>query len=58
MSNYRTPLDQLKINVKQHPDKVWLHQPVDRQWHTYTWLEADTAARKVAKGLLDAECQS
>nr|WP_197467507.1 AMP-binding protein [Vibrio cidicii] len=54
MSNYRTPLDQLKINVKQHPDKVWLHQPVDRQWHTYTWLEADTAARKVAKGLLDA----
>ncbi|KGK21603.1 AMP-dependent synthetase [Vibrio navarrensis] len=54
MSNYRTPLDQLKINVKQHSDKVWLHQPVDRQWHTYTWLEADTAARKVAKGLLDA----
>ena len=53
MTTYRTPLDQLKINVKKHPDKVWLHQPVEREWHTYTWLEADITARKVAKGLLD-----
>ncbi|OOF12071.1 AMP-dependent synthetase [Salinivibrio sp. PR5] len=54
MTDYRTPLDQLQINVRQHPDRVWLHQPVDRQWYTYTWLEADTSARRVAKGLLEA----
>ena len=54
MTAYRTPLEQFNINVDQHPDKVWLHQPVDREWHTYTWLEADITARKVAKGLLDS----
>ncbi|WP_146491410.1 AMP-binding protein, partial [Vibrio sp. T20] len=53
MTTYCTPLEQLKANVKKHPDKVWLHQPVDRKWHTYTWCEADIAARKVAKGLVD-----
>lgn len=54
MTAYRTPLEQFNINVDQHPDKVWLHQPVDREWHTYTWLEADITARKVAKGLRDS----
>ncbi|NKF50832.1 AMP-binding protein [Shewanella sp. WXL01] len=50
--DYRLPLQQMQHNVANHPDQTWLHQPVDRQWYTYTWKQADTQARKIAQGLL------
>jgi long-chain acyl-CoA synthetase len=49
---YRLPLAQMQHNVAQHPDKTWLHQPVNRVWRTYTWGEADEQARKMAQALL------
>ncbi|WP_422133206.1 AMP-binding protein [Endozoicomonas sp. ALD040] len=52
MKNRRTPLAQMQLNVARHPDKVWLNQPDNRQWTSYTWGEADEQARKIAQGLL------
>ena len=52
MNNRRTPLEQMQLNVATHPNQIWLHQPVNRQWHTYTWKEADQQARSIARGLL------
>ncbi len=49
---YRLPLAQMQHNVAQHPNKIWLHQPVNRAWHTYTWGEADDQARRIAQALL------
>ncbi|WP_394131930.1 AMP-binding protein [Shewanella maritima] len=51
--DYRLPLVQMQHNVASHPDKIWLHQPVNRKWHTYTWAEVDVQARKIAQGLFD-----
>lgn len=53
MMEYTLPLAQMQRNVAQHPNKVWLHQPVNRHWQTYTWAEADNNARRIAQGLLD-----
>ncbi|WP_439133951.1 AMP-binding protein [Pseudomaricurvus sp.] len=50
--NYTLPLDQLAANVAAHPDKPYLHQPVNRQWHTLTWAEVDNQARIIATALL------
>lgn len=49
--SYLLPLDQFSQRVAQHPDKPWLFQPVDRQWHQWTWAEADRQARTIASGL-------
>ncbi|MCL1127896.1 AMP-binding protein [Shewanella surugensis] len=50
--HYRSPLEQMQFNVAKHPNKIWLHQPINRVWHTYTWSEVDKQARKMAQGLL------
>ncbi len=52
MKSLNTPLKQVQQNVAHHPDKIWLRQPVNRQWSTTTWAEADLQARKIAQGLL------
>ncbi len=49
---YRLPLAQMQHNVAQHPNKTWLHQPVNRNWRTTTWGEADDQARRIAQALL------
>lgn len=49
---YTLPLEQLAANVAAHPDKPYLHQPVDREWHTLTWAEVDNQARIIATALL------
>lgn len=49
---YTLPLKQLAANVAAHPDKPYLHQPIDRQWHTLTWAEVDNQARIIATALL------
>lgn len=50
--NYTLPLDQLAANVAAHPNKPYLHQPINRQWHTLTWAEVDNQARIIATALL------
>jgi long-subunit acyl-CoA synthetase (AMP-forming) len=48
---YFTPIQNLLKHTAQHPDKVFLHQPIDRQWHEFTWQEVEQQARCIAAGL-------
>lgn len=48
---YFTPIQSLLNNSKRHPDKVFLHQPINREWHTFTWQQVELQARKIAAGL-------
>lgn len=49
---YPTPLEALLRHTKNHPDKAFLHQPVNRQLKITTWKQAETQARQVATGLV------
>ena len=35
------PLERLALWVEKRPDAVWLSQPVDGQWHDFTWAQVD-----------------
>ena len=48
---YTLPLAQFVKTVQKHPDKIYLHQPVDGQQKTFTWAEVDKKARAVARSL-------
>ena len=50
--NYPTPIEELLRHTRNHPDKPFLHQPVNRALQVTTWKEAEVNARKVATGLL------
>lgn len=50
--DYLLPLAQFQARVAKHPHKVYLHQPVNRQWRQWTWAQMDTEARTIASGLL------
>ncbi len=49
--NYPLPLQQFAAHVAQRPDANWLHQPLDRIWHSFSWAEVDDHARRIAAGL-------
>jgi long-chain acyl-CoA synthetase len=49
--NYFTPLQNLQNNLTRYPNKIALHQPVNRQWQTYSWADVDHQARCIANGL-------
>lgn len=51
--DYLLPLQQFCANVALHPNKTYLHQPVDGQWNSLTWSQVDEQARQIAAGLLD-----
>jgi long-subunit acyl-CoA synthetase (AMP-forming) len=48
---YFTPLQNLLRNTARHPEKVFLHQPVNRQWQEFTWQDVEQQARCIASGL-------
>ena len=48
---YFTPVDNLLKNSARYSDKVFLHQPIDRQWHTFTWKDVEQQARCIATAL-------
>jgi len=48
---YFTPLEHLQNNVTCHPNKVFLHQPINRQWQEYSWADVEHQARCIANGL-------
>ena len=50
--NDTLPLAAFLERVGEHPDRAYLHQPVDRHWTTLTWDETNQQARKIASGLL------
>jgi len=48
---YFTPLQNLLKHTARHPNKVFLHQPINRQWHEFTWADVEHQARCIAAGL-------
>jgi long-chain acyl-CoA synthetase len=43
--------DQLAHRAKHTPDQRYLSQPIEREWHTWTWAEAFDEARRMAAAL-------
>ncbi|PKI12622.1 AMP-binding protein [Colwellia sp. 12G3] len=48
---YFTPIDNLLRHTKSHPDEVLMNQPVNREWHQFTWRNVEHQARCIASGL-------
>jgi long-subunit acyl-CoA synthetase (AMP-forming) len=49
---YKSPLDMLYQWEEIHPDKVYLRQPIDDVWHTWTWKQAAEEVRRMATALI------
>ncbi len=49
--NEQLPLERLALWVEKRPDAVWLSQPVDGQWHDFTWVQVDEQARHATQCL-------
>jgi long-chain acyl-CoA synthetase len=47
-----TSLTSFSKLAQQHPDKPYLHQPINRQLKIFTWNDVDLSARKIACSLL------
>jgi long-chain acyl-CoA synthetase len=50
------PLKRLALWVEKRPDAVWLSQPVNGQWHDFTWAQVDDQARRMAMALQALGC--
>lgn len=51
------PLERFALWVEKRPDAVWLRQPVNGQWHDFTWRQVDDQARRLASALLAQGCE-
>ncbi len=51
----KSPLTMLYEREKSRPDDVYLTQPIDGEYRTFTWKEVGQAARKVAARLLEMD---
>jgi long-chain acyl-CoA synthetase len=50
------PLERLALWVEKRPDAIWLSQPVNGQWHDFTWAQVDDQARRMATALHALGC--
>ena len=50
-SKLKTPLQQLYHWEQTQPNKVYLNQPIDGKWHTWTWKEAAEQIRRIAAAI-------
>src|SRR4029453_16011214 len=48
---YQSPLFMLQYWEKQTPHKVYLKQPIDGVWHTWTWQQAGQEEQHLAAAL-------
>jgi long-chain acyl-CoA synthetase len=48
---YQSPLFMLYYWEKEAPNKVYLQQPIDGVWHTWTWRQAAQEVRQLAAAL-------
>jgi long-chain acyl-CoA synthetase len=48
---YFTPIENLLRNSADYGNKVFLHQPINGQWHEFTWADVEQQARCIATGL-------
>ena len=46
--NYLSPLEMLYKWEQEKPNKVYLSQPIENVWHTWTWKETGEEVRKMA----------
>jgi len=44
------PLEQFLKWEKENPDRIFLRQPINGVWKTWTWVQAGDEARKIAQG--------
>jgi long-chain acyl-CoA synthetase len=47
-----TPLKEFLRRESEIPNEVFLRQPINGEWKTYTWKEAGEECRKIASGIL------
>src|SRR6187399_2768656 len=45
-----TPLEQFIKWEKENPDRIFLRQPINGVWKTWTWAEAGNEAKRIAQG--------
>ncbi len=50
-AHLKTPLDNFYHWEKTQPDKIFLYQPIDGQWHTFTNKEFGIEVRKMAAAI-------
>jgi len=48
MQDYLSPLEMLYHWESTSPNKLFMRQPINGQWHTWTWKETATEVRKMA----------
>lgn len=46
-----SPLQKFLENVEQFPNEIYLRQPINGQWKTWTWKQADDECRRIAAAL-------
>ena len=51
MSTQKNPVEMLMQWAKERPSTPWLFQPVNGQWKSYTWAEAEAQVRSMATAL-------
>ncbi len=47
----KLPLENFTELVQRHPDKPYLHQPINRELKIFTWADVDKSARSMANSL-------
>ena len=49
---YKSPLAMLYYREKANPDKIFLKQPIDNVWHTWSWKQTGEEVRKLAAAII------
>ena len=53
MSKVKLPLEMFQSWVRQQPNRVYLHQPVNRQLVPFLWHQVDDQTRRMAQYIVD-----
>ena len=48
MQDYKSPLEMFYHWEKEMPNKLYMRQPINGEWHRWTWSETATQVRKMA----------
>ncbi|MBL6872969.1 MAG: AMP-binding protein [Flavobacteriales bacterium] len=48
MQDYQSPLEMLYRWENESPNKLYMRQPINDEWHKWTWSETATEVRKMA----------
>lgn len=52
-TSYVLPIEQLKANLKERPNELWLHQPTQGIWKSYTIADVVDEGSRIANALLN-----